>query len=88
MTDRDRLIEILKVPIYPKIDVDPAEVVADYLLANDFTKVVRCKDCKNYTKWEQASAKWEGKALHCIKFRRKVNPNDFCSYGELKELGK
>ena len=34
MTDRDRLIEILKKPIYPKIGVDPAEVVADYLLAN------------------------------------------------------
>lgn len=34
MTDRDRLIEILKVPIYPKIGADPAEVVADYLLAN------------------------------------------------------
>ena len=34
MTDRDRLIEILKVPIHPKIGVDPAEVVADYLLAN------------------------------------------------------
>ena len=34
MTDRDRLIEILKVPIHPKIGVDPAEVVADHLLAN------------------------------------------------------
>ena len=33
MTERDRLVEILKVPIYPKIGVDPAEVVADYLLA-------------------------------------------------------
>lgn len=32
MTDRERLIEILKKPIYPKIGVDPAEVVADYLL--------------------------------------------------------
>ena len=31
---RDRLIEILKTPIYPKIGVDPAEIVADYLLAN------------------------------------------------------
>lgn len=37
MTDRDRLIEILKVPIHPKIGVDPAEVVADYLLANGVT---------------------------------------------------
>ena len=34
VTDRDRLIELLKVPIYPKVGVDPAEVVADYLLDN------------------------------------------------------
>ena len=31
---RERLIEILNVPIYPKEGVDPAEVVADYLLDN------------------------------------------------------
>ena len=31
---RQELIEILKKPIHPKIGVDPAEVVADYLLAN------------------------------------------------------
>lgn len=31
---RDRLIEILSKPIYPKVGVDPAEVVADYLLDN------------------------------------------------------
>jgi hypothetical protein len=31
---RDRLIEILSKPIYPKVGVDLAEVVADYLLAN------------------------------------------------------
>lgn len=34
MTDRERLIEILKMPIYPKAGVDTAEVVADYLLDN------------------------------------------------------
>ena len=33
-SDRDRLIEILKVPIFPHLDVEPAEVVADYLLEN------------------------------------------------------
>lgn len=32
MTERERLIELLKVPIYPRIGADPAEVVADYLL--------------------------------------------------------
>lgn len=31
---RERLIEILSRPIFPKIGVDPAEVVADYLLDN------------------------------------------------------
>ena len=34
MTDKERLIEILSKTIYPKEGVDPAEVVADYLLDN------------------------------------------------------
>lgn len=37
MTGREKLIEILKVPIYPNLDADPAEVVADYLLDNGVT---------------------------------------------------
>lgn len=37
MTDRERLIQILRVPIYPHLDADPAEVVADYLLDNGVT---------------------------------------------------
>ena len=34
MTDRERLIEILKVKVYPKIGADPTDVVADFLLDN------------------------------------------------------
>lgn len=34
MNERDRLIEILSAPIFPRIGADPAEVVADYLLDN------------------------------------------------------
>ena len=37
MTDRERLIEILRVPIYPHELADPAEVVAAYLLDNGVT---------------------------------------------------
>lgn len=37
MNDRERLIEILSVPIYPHELVDPTEVVADYLIANGVT---------------------------------------------------
>lgn len=37
MDVRERLIQILSVPIYPRLDADPAEVVADYLLDNGIT---------------------------------------------------
>lgn len=37
MTIREKLIEILKVPIFPHEQADPAEVVADYLLDNGVT---------------------------------------------------
>ena len=37
MDVREKLIQILSVPIYPHLDADPAEVVADYLLDNGVT---------------------------------------------------
>ena len=37
MTDRERLLKILSVPIHPRTDVDPLEAVADYLLDNGVT---------------------------------------------------
>jgi hypothetical protein len=46
---REKLIKILRVPIYPHELVDPTEAVADYLLDNDVVPVVRCKDCKWYS---------------------------------------
>ncbi len=48
----------------------------------DVVPVVRCKDCKHYTTWTHPSARWKGKELHCGRIRRKVNPNDYCNYGE------
>lgn len=78
----------IKIPIV--IDNEALQEAVDKRVAElkqegDFVIVTRCKDCKNYTVWEHPSARWEGKALHCIKFRRKVNPNDFCSNAEPKE---
>lgn len=37
MTDRERLLKILNVPIFPHENVDPLEAVADYLLDNGVT---------------------------------------------------
>ena len=47
MTDRERLLEILNVPIYPHENVDPVEAVADYLLDNGVTFATDTNDgCK------------------------------------------
>lgn len=48
MAVKKKLIEILSVPIYPHLDADPAEVVADYLLDNGVT----------FAKDTDASSKW------------------------------
>ena len=62
MSERDRLIEILRVPIYPHLDADPAEVVADYLLDNGVTLPKRghwiiksIGHGKNATNWAECS---------------------------------
>ena len=80
-THKEKLIDILSVPIHPRIGADYTEVVADYLLDNDVLPVVRCKDCKR------------GKpATICDDFTaceylETVMPNSgFCSYGERKDV--
>ena len=47
MQERERLIEILSRKIHFREGIDPAVVVADYLLDNDIVPVVRCRDCKH-----------------------------------------
>lgn len=42
MVDRERLIEILRVPLYQRIKAETAEEVADYLIDNDVVPVVYC----------------------------------------------
>ena len=75
---REKLIEILRVPIYPHELADPAEVVADYLLDNDVVPVVRCKDCKN-----RDDITGECKHPKAVGWDVLMpEDDDFCSYGE------
>ena len=48
MDVREKLVEILRVPIYPHLEADPAEVVADYLLDNGVTmqNLSGCEYCQ------------------------------------------
>lgn len=48
MTDREKLIELMKEPIHPRVGADPAEVVADYLLDNGVTFAT---DTNAWSKW-------------------------------------
>ena len=51
----------------------------------DAAEVVRCKDCKHY-KPQKKSAHWENRTNYCNRIVTiKVQPYDFCSYGEPKE---
>ena len=75
MTDREKLLKILNVPIYPHENIDPLEAVADYLLDNDVVPVVRCKNCKF---GEMCSIR-EAMAL--------TDPNGYCCRGERRTDG-
>ena len=75
-------------PVKDKARVDEitnciAEVVN--ATAVDAVEVVRCKDCKHY-KPQNKSAHWENRTNYCNRIATiKVQPYDFCSYGERKE---
>lgn len=98
-TDRDKLIELLNnKQQYGIATEEPPEAIytienhqlADYLLANGVIVPVRCKDCKycelRYPAKEIGKEAIEG--YYCFANKRYLKSTDFCSCGELKELGK
>ena len=77
---RDRLIELIRqshcVDVWDYwndefLQPNPIETLADYLIKNDFTLAIKCKDCKN----------WNNGDCYRIELTR---PDDYCSYGERK----
>ena len=110
MTDRDKLIELLKeteehpektCPHYLEADCfdcpydrgedcDREARKADYLIANGVIVPVRCKDCKycDFFYPQKEKGKEAISTFYCNLFKGDMKETDFCSYGELKELGK
>ena len=93
MTDRDRLIELINNVTENNVGniLQPfgAETLADYLLANGVivppVEIVRCKDCIHY-KPQSISSQYNSTKPYCRRVVSvKVNENDYCSYGKLKE---
>lgn len=60
MTDREKLIEILRKPIFPHELVDPTEAVADYLLDNGVT----VREPGEWI-WHEEEFKYECSACNC-----------------------
>ena len=58
--------------------------VLDGLPAADAVEVVRCKSCKHYKPQNQGAHR-NCTTPYCVRVVAvKVNPDDFCSYGERK----
>lgn len=83
-TQKEKLIDILSIPIHPRIGADYTEVVADYLLYNDVLPVVRCKDCVHARKLKDNFYGWEYSCKHFNS--HSTRSNDFCSYGERRNV--
>ncbi len=82
--NREELVKILSVPIYPHEQADPAEAVADYLLDNDVVPVVRCKDCRFSARHDIYDP------MECMKWTTKwgvayTTPDGHCHKGERKD---
>ena len=58
---------------------------ADALHRKVNVEIVRCMDCKHYMP-QKKSAHWENRVNYCNRIVMiKVQPYDFCSYGERKD---
>ena len=96
MTERERLLAILKTPIYPHELVDPVEAVADFLLDHGVKVPVMCKDCKHWheeTGWCYHHSHFigsDGEACHPWESNnwKMLDADDFCSYGERSANGE
>lgn len=83
MADRDRLIELIN----QKVDAFfKTEELADYLLENDVTKVIRCENCKHWKPCGDGRIDGLCRALYLYHDGEcYTKSHHFCSYGELKE---
>lgn len=91
MAEREKLIEILSTKIHPSEGIDPAEVIADFLLDHDVIPVVWCAACRRRTEPKCNKADFAARGIVKCGYTkspcsgRLVHLTDFCSYGEREE---
>ena len=83
MPDREQLIELIN----KKVDAFfKTEELADYLLENDVTKVIRCENCKHWKPCGDGRTDGLCWALYLYHDGECYTKSyHFCGYGELKE---
>lgn len=75
--DADRAKEIAEVSLGDIFLQTALKLLIDKVPTLDAVPVVRCKDCKY-------SDGCNGEFGLCNRFRKVINPNGYCSYGERK----
>ena len=81
-------IDTLEVELKPKDTEKIKNKIAEELTKGGYTKVVRCKNCKNYEHIITAVDN-EGNVTKecdfCDHWKRRIDVNDYCSYGEQEQ---
>lgn len=80
MPEREKLIKILSTKIHPKEGIDPAVVIADFLMDNDVVPIVRCQDCINAVPLDRNCELNETAYLHCNLWRGEETKNVWHKY--------
>ena len=79
--------ELKAKPLPKTIGLEHLQQIIEDISANDIVKVVRCKDCKHYDKkYHQCKLHSEEPDQYYTGFIFCMQEDDFCSYGERKEL--
>lgn len=84
-TQKEKLIDILSIPIHPRIGADYTEVVADHLLANGVVIPCRCGECEYSDVAYCRDGKTESKTdIWCVYNEDRHKNNYYCADAKRK----
>ena len=87
---KEKLIEladdVLRYLPWGEISSHTAEDIANHLIANGVTVPVRCKDCKQWNRYQSGSIFGEGHG-NCVNCFMVTQEEHFCAFGERRTDG-
>lgn len=81
MTERERLIELLKEIVIPRAGTYSAEEIADFMIEYGVRLPVLCNDCDFSSLWAGDGIDKQGKCFFLIGENQYVTPDGYCCCG-------